>query len=531
MNLAERLLRRASETPDAPAIFYRGDSLSYSELSGRIYRLAFSFTRMGVVKGEAVALIMRNCPEFVITYLALARIGAVAVPLNPLMTESEIASAIDSSGSVGMVVQEKFAEHARQSVQSCHSIRFTVVSDGSPEHCGQIAFDDLLNRTGGDLPETETADDDLAALLFTSGVTGRSKAVMLTHGNLIANTEDVCAVLRPVEADRFLVVIPMFHCFCWTASVLTPLMSGGSIVAIEAVQPFSDIVESFSRYGVTVFMGVPALLAALLKVPGFDPVAQGLPLKWCLSGASPLPAGLQDEFERHFRMPLIEGYGLTETSPVLTVNPPGGVCKHGSVGPALPGVELQIRAEDDTVLPTGAIGEVMARGKNVMKGYWNDAATTEAAFTGDGWLRTGDVGYLDEDGYLFLVDRKKDLVIVKGLNVYPREVEDILMEHPAVAEAAVIGVPDARGDEKLRAYVTLKKDAVATPKELSALFKGRLAPYKVPKVFTIIDEMPVNHLGKTLKRELREMARREAAARAEAAAARAKTPAGAGSAS
>jgi len=289
------------------------------------------------------------------------------------------------------------------------------------------------------------------------------------------------------------------------------MLSGGAIVIVESVQPFSEVLAACARHGVTVFIGVPAIFAAIVKAPGLTLETLGGRVRWALSGAAPLAVQVQRGFEEKFGIPLIQGYGLTEASPVVSTNPPHGMRKHGSIGPPIPNVSVQIRSEDGTVLGPGEIGELVAKGPNVMLGYRNDPEGTAAAFTEDGWLRTGDLGSIDEDGYIFLVDRAKDLVIVKGLNVYPREVEEVLLEHPSVADAAVIGVPDHTGDETLRAYVVLKEGASATPDELLGLFKDRLARYKTPRAVVLLDQMPTNTLGKTLKRVLREQAREELA--------------------
>lgn len=505
MNLADRLLQQSAETPNAPALVFRDQTISYAELAGQVLSAAGGLVSAGVRHGDRVVLIMRNCPEFVVAYLGLARIGAVAVPVNPAATPREMAIFLQSSGPVGVIAQEKFLAPVREAVDACRQVRFVSVTDPGDNSKGAVPFRHFLTAAHTrELPAGPTRDD-LATLLFTSGVTGLSKAVMLTHWNLISDALGSVDVMKPGPGDRILAVLPMFHSFGWTVSVLAALLSGACCVVVESVQPFSELVAAIEKQNVTMLIAVPAIHAALLKAPGFRPES----LKWGLSGASPLPPGIHELYQSRLGVPLIEGYGLTETSPVLTINPIDGANKPGSVGLPIEGVDLAIKAPDGAFLPSGEIGEVLAKGPNVMKGYWRDPASTAAAFTQDGWLLTGDLGYLDRDGYLFLVDRAKDLVIVKGLNVYPREVEEILMQHPAVAEAAVIGVPEATGDEWVRAYVVLKENTSATSSELSAHCRGRLAGFKIPRTVTVLDTMPRNSLGKTLKRTLREMAMNE----------------------
>ena len=510
MNLAERLLQSAAQNSDRTAIIFRDREISYGEVAGQVLAAARSFAAMGVGRGDAVMLIMRNCPEFVVSYLALSRIGAITAPMNPAASPHEVTAAAQSSGAVGIIAQARYLENAAEAC-SRETVRFTIVADGPCTSPDQIPFDKLLSPPeGAPLPEGPS-DDDIAALLFTSGVTGQSKAVMLSHRNVLSNGESCVEVFHCSPEDRCLTVLPMFHVFCWTVCVVMLMLSGGAIVIVESVQPFSEVLAACARHGVTVFIGVPAIFAAVVKTPGLTLEKLGGRVRWALSGAAPLAVQVQRGFEEKFGIPLIQGYGLTEASPVVSTNPPHGMRKHGSIGPPIPNVSVQIRSEDGTVLGPGEIGELVAKGPNVMLGYRNDPEGTAAAFTEDGRLRTGDLGSIDEDGYIFLVDRAKDLVIVKGLNVYPREVEEVLLEHPSVADAAVIGVPDHTGDETLRAYVVLKEGASATPDELLGLFKDRLARYKTPRAVIVLDQMPTNTLGKTLKRVLREQAREEIA--------------------
>jgi len=302
----------------------------------------------------------------------------------------------------------------------------------------------------------------------------------------------------------------MFHSFAWTVCVILPMYLGCKVAIVESIQPFGDVLKQIFKERVSVFVAVPPIYAALLRVPFWRPMRWINPLRLCISGASALPAPVHEKFEKKFGFPLMEGYGLTEASPVVTLNPEARRLA-GSIGKALPGIELRIADESGATVPPGEVGEICVRGQNVMKGYYREEEATREAFLDPGrrWLKSGDVGHIDPDGYIYISDRKKDLIIVKGLNVYPKQVEDILLSHPAVQEAAVVGIADETGDEIIRAFVTLKEGSQADKQELIKLCRGKLAPYKCPKDLEIRKEMPKNTLGKILKRALREEIRRE----------------------
>jgi len=302
-------------------------------------------------------------------------------------------------------------------------------------------------------------------------------------------------------------VLPMFHSFAWSTNVILPLRLGATTVVIESLLPFQPALKQLWKYKVTLVCCIPQVYSTLVhRVHGPKALLLRLlnPLKMAISGAAPLPAEVQVKFEKTFGTALLEGYGLTEAAPVVSVNPRYGTHKPGTVGLPLPGIDIKITDDDEQELETSEIGEVCVRGANVMVGYYKQPEATAEAFTADGWLKTGDLGFLDSDGYLTLVDRKKDLIIAKGLNIYPQEVETALITHPAVAEVAVVGIRDESGDESVRAFVVLEPDASVKPRELIAYARPSLASYKVPKDVVIVDELPKNALGKVLKKDLRE---------------------------
>jgi long-chain acyl-CoA synthetase len=347
--------------------------------------------------------------------------------------------------------------------------------------------------------------EDVAMIIYTSGTTGKPKGAMLTHANYIANAEQCIGMVRSLRRkDVFLCLLPMFHSFGWTVCVIIPLYLGCKIAIIESIQPFGDVIKQIFKQRVSIFVAVPPIYAALLRVPFWWPMRWINPLRLCISGAAALPVPVHNKFEKKFGIPLLEGYGLTEASPVVTLNPEVKRVP-GSIGKILPGVELRFVSETGQDVALGEVGEICIRGGNVMKGYYHQDDATREAFLDEKkeWLRSGDLGFIDSEGYVHISDRKKDLIIVKGLNVYPKEVEDVLLEHPGVQEAAVVGIQDETGDELIRAYVTLKTDHTVEKTELMKLCRAKLAPYKCPRDIDIRKDLPKNTLGKILKRELR----------------------------
>jgi long-chain acyl-CoA synthetase len=344
-------------------------------------------------------------------------------------------------------------------------------------------------------------EKDLAVLIYTSGTTGRPKGAMLTHGNLLHNIRSCQQMLESTLGDRFVLLLPMFHSFMLTVCVLLPLCTGASIVLIKSIHPAKNIILEILRHQGTILPAVPSFfrLFAQAELP------PQLPLRLCISGGAALPVEILREFNRKFPLPLLEGYGLSETSPVASLNPIRGPWKEGSIGVPIPDVELSVQDDQGRCLPPREIGEICIRGGNVMAGYWNQPEAT-AAVMRDGWLLTGDVGYRDEDGYFYITDRKKDMLIVNGINVYPREIEELIYQYPGIREAAVIGVPDARRGEQPVAFVSLNEGAAFDEYALLRYLRDRMAHYKVPRKVTVLPALPRNATGKILKTELRKMA-------------------------
>lgn len=501
MDLCSKLENVAATRPAATALIYRDQRISYEDLCSRIRQCATGLSRIGVKPGDRFALVMRNSPEFIIIYYALARIGAIAVPVNFLLKPSEIRYIFDHCGIVGAAVQSRSLASVREAARELTRFNYLVCCDGA-ECENSTPFEDLMGTDPGPGQST-VREGDVVCILYTSGTTGKPKGVMLTHRNILSNTEACRQAIRIKREDVFICLLPMFHTFAWTTCVVLPLSLGCEVVIVESIQPFKDVAIQVRKYRVTCFIAVPPIFSAMARMPFWRPLKFLLPLRICVSGAAPLPRGVLEKFEAKFGLPLLEGYGLTEASPVVSLNPLDGVHKPGTVGLTLPTVEVKI-LENGQEVKHGDVGEICVRGDNVMLGYYNDPAATREAIDPEGWLHTGDLGRVQHGGYIEIVDRAKDLIIVKGLNVYSREVEDVLLSHPNVAEAAVIGVPDENGDETVKAFVVPKEGRNVEKSELLRLCKEQLAPYKWPREVILASFLPKNSIGKVIKRELKE---------------------------
>lgn len=470
-NLADALLAHAGDTPDAAALVDASGDITFGELADRSGRAAGQLISQGVEPGDRVAIFGTNTVAFVVSYLAVLRVGAIAVPVNPQAPTSELDRELESVGAK-VVLREPL--------------------DG--------------RRRGKDVPVVDRSGDDVAVLLFTAGTAGPPKAAMLTHGSMLANLRQV--IEHPglgLHADDVgLAVLPFFHVFGLNAVLGLGLAAGSRSVLMERFDA-AQTVELVRRHRITVLAGVPAMYHAFLDLDeAVAPKDTFATVRLAISGAAPLTTEVFEATRDRFGMAISDGYGLTEASPVVTTSAIGrGVLRPGHIGPPLPGIEVRlVDADGSDVLP-GDPGEIWVRGPNVFLGYWGDDEATRRAVTSDGWLRTGDIAVEDDAGELSLVDRAKDLIIVSGFNVYPAEVEQILLMHPAVADAAVVGEADPRSGERVVAFVVAEAGASPQPAELIEYCSGQLARYKCPSRVEIVDELPRSFAGKVLRRELR----------------------------
>jgi long-chain acyl-CoA synthetase len=496
--LSASLSQTAAAHPARPALRLGELTLSYGELDALVTALAANLVKHGVQPGDRIALLFPNCPQFVIAYYAITRAGAIANPLNCLLGPGEVATILRDSGARLLLAHEALAPLAHAAQGHLPTLEQVIIS-GSPAASSDPTFEDWLRPPAEPVTLPAGRPQDVAVLVYTSGTTGVPKGAMLTHQNLLANALACRDTILVGPEDCFATVLPLFHSFGATVCMILPILLGACSLHIPRFQA-AALLDTLRTSGATVFPAVPSMLALLLKVK--DRSEDRLPaLRLAVSGGAPLPLAVLQGFEDRFGVPLLEGYGPTEASPVVSVNPLVGTRKPGSVGPPLPGVEVAIRAEDGRWLATGEVGEICVRGPNVMAGYWQHLEAT-AEVIHDGWLLTGDMGKLDEEGYLYILGRQKDMIIVGGMNVYPREIEDVALTHPAVAEAAAVGVSHTLKGEVPRLFVVLREGAAATEQTLLDHCRAHLAAFKCPEAVHFIAELPRTATGKVMKNAL-----------------------------
>jgi long-chain acyl-CoA synthetase len=521
--LDDLLARAAEQHPDRPALDFMGRHWRYRDLSRMVDRTAAGLMRLGVGRGDRVILCLPNTPYFVAAYFAVLRLGATVVSMNPLYTEREMAHLVRDSGArIAFVpdvpgIYAKLAavpELARlvlcpmAAILPLHlSLAYRLLKRRSivspPSDGGRTLFFAALGRAAIVPPIAGRDPEDVAVLQYTGGTTGLPKGAMLSHRSLVANCLQVAAHdgQRPDVAEQAMGVLPMFHVFALTTVLNYSIHTAACIVLLPRFE-MPAFLKAMARTRPERLFVVPTILTALNALPDaqLPPTAQ---LRMCISGGAPLPPEVRHAFERRSGARVVEGYGLSEASPIVTCNPIVGEVRDGSAGIAFPETVIEIRSlETGASLSRGEAGEVCVRGPQLMTGYWQRPDET-AEVLGDGTLRTGDVGYLDADGYLFLVDRIKDLILCGGYNVYPRVIEDALYEHPAIAEAVVVGVPDPYRGEAPKAFVTLKEGASAGPDELRVFLASRISKIEMPREIELRDELPRTLIGKLSKKELR----------------------------
>jgi long-chain acyl-CoA synthetase len=500
--IPNRFRATARQWAQAPVVVGCGRDLSYDELDTASDGVAGSLAAAGIQPGERIALYCPNGTEFVIAYLGILKAGACVVPVHLMLNPLEVGFILRDAGARGLFYHASLAGSATQALDEAPAAGLRVCIGACADASEGVADLDAMAASGLappvlDLDPTEA----LAAILYTSGTTGRPKGAMLSHANLSANAEAVMQALGLTPGrDRILVVLPMFHAFAATVGMLMPLLHGLSLIPVLRFDP-RQVSAAVADHGATVFLGVPSMYALLLRLDE-TAVALWRGVRLCVCGGAAMPQAVMAGFEARFGIPLLEGDGPTECSPVTCVNPVGGPRKPGSVGPAIPGVAMRIAGPDGSTLPDGEHGEVCVCGPNVMRGYWRLPDETAASFFGD-WFRTGDLGWRDADGYFYLVDRIKDLIITNGMNVYPRVIEEALYQHPDLAEAAVVAEPHPLHGELPIAYVVAKPGLSLDPVALRDWCRARLGRHEVPRRILVREALPRNAAGKILKRELR----------------------------
>ncbi len=496
-NLAGSLERTAASSPDSVAITYEGRSITFGDLESAAARVATGLHERGVGSGERVAVWLPNHPAFAESMYGAWRCGATVVPVHAALTSPEATHILTDAGAKVLICGEAQAAAAPDLVGSVENI---VVVGEAPD--GTVSYESFTAPSDDAPPVVDVSDDDLALIAYTAGTSGLPKGAMLTHANLRANLEQMRQAPVAIRSDDVvLCILPLFHIFGLNVVLNLSVDVGARIVLLERFDPNASI-EAIRTEGVTVIAGAPPAYVAWLATHDV-PAESFATVRVAVSGAAPLPKEILGTFEQRFGVTIWEGYGLTETAPALTSTAVGGVAKAGSIGRPLPGVEIRLVDEDGEDVEEGDPGEVIVRGPNVFRGYWNQPDETSRVLR-DGWFYTGDVAVADDEGDLYIVDRRRDLILVSGFNVYPREVEDVLRRHPKVGDCTVVGEPDPRTGESVRAIVVADPPGGSvTAEELLEFCRRSLAPYKVPAVVDVVREIPRNAAGKVLRRVLR----------------------------
>jgi len=490
-NLTGMLADTVAEHGDRTAIKLDDLEIPYTGLHEGSARVAGLLRDKGVEPGDRVGLMLPNLPYFPFAFFGVLRAGAVVVPMNPLLKEREVAFHLKDSGSKVLLAWTQFAD-AAQAGSGDAGAECILVEPGNFEQmlAGADPFEDIVERD----------DDDTALILYTSGTTGTPKGAELTHANLRAATQTSVDLVDAGPENVTFGALPLFHVFGLTSGLNSAVRVGGELTLLPRFDP-GKALEIIQRDGVTTFLGVPTMYAAMLHHGDHDSF-DTKSLELCVSGGAAMPVEILRGFEDAFGCKVLEGYGMSETCAIAAFNRPDRERKPGSIGIPVPGVEMKVVGEDGKEVPQGEVGEILIKGPVVMKGYWNRDDATAETIDSDGWLHSGDMATIDEDGFFFIVDRKKDMIIRGGFNVYPREIEEVLYEHPAVAEAAVVGVEHESLGEEVAAAVALKDGEEATPDELRAYVKERVAAYKYPRLVWITDSLPKGPTGKILKRDI-----------------------------
>ncbi|MHA2339095.1 MAG: long-chain-fatty-acid--CoA ligase [Candidatus Hodarchaeales archaeon] len=515
LNLASILEGSSREYPEKLAIIFGESRITYSQLNVMANKIAHGLTKSGLGKGDHIALSCPNLPYFPMVYYAILKIGGTVVPLNVLLKRNEIEYHLkdsDAKAYFSFVGTEELpmgeeAWAGFNKVDSCkHFWLITPENMQSPIE-GAQTMSELVSDQPTTFEYVVTNPLDTAVILYTSGTTGQPKGAELSHMNMYINAAQSTMLPNQTSDDILLITLPMFHSFGQTVQMNAGIMLGNTLVLVARFDP-DAVLAGMEKENVTLFAGVPTMYWGLLNHPEvekYDLEKISKTLRLGTAGGSAMPVEIMKAFEEKFKITILEGYGLSETSPVACFSRLDKLRKPGSIGVPIHGIQMMIADDNGNPLPTGEVGEVLIRGNNIMKGYYKRPEATAETFTKDGWFKSGDLGKMDEDGYFYITDRKKDMIIRGGFNVYPSELENVLISHPAISLAAVIGVPHDQYGEEVKAFVILNEGHVISPEEIIEWAKNTMAAYKYPRMVIIKENLPMTGSGKLLKRELREM--------------------------
>ncbi len=514
LNLAVLLEDSAKKVPDRTAIIFNETKLTYGQVNGMANQVAGGLLAAGIQKGDKVALFCPNLPYFPIVYFGILKAGATVVPLNVLLKAREIAYHLADSEAKAIFCFEGTAElpmgqngfDGFGSAENCDHFFMMTANPASPSPIeGTTTLAEMMQGHAPVFETVATAADDTAVILYTSGTTGQPKGAELTHSNMVMNAHLSDTMYEAADHDVHLVALPLFHSFGQTAQLNSGFYNQATLSLLPRFDPQTAL-SIIDRDEVTLFAGVPTMYWAILNIPKvetlFDLEKIASHLRLCFAGGSSLPVEVMKDFEAKFNVTILEGYGLSETSPIASFNPFDGERKIGSVGIPVWGIDMKVVDEKDNEVPRGETGEILIRGHNIMKGYYNRPKATAETMRG-GWFHSGDIGRMDQDGYVYIVDRVKDMIIRGGFNVYPREIEEVLMTHPAVSLAAVVGVEHESHGEEIKAYIILKDGQSIEAEKLIVWSKENMADYKYPRIIDICETLPMTATGKILKRQLR----------------------------
>lgn len=506
--IPEILKDTVSNYPNHTSISFYNKKYTFSEVQNAVTAFASALQKNGIQKGDRVAIMLPNCPQYVISFYGILTTGAIVTQVNPMSVERELTHLLSDSGSETIIVLGSLYPLVK-SIQSETKLRKIIVVNLAPteeSYDGNPPFENFLKEGNGIvLPVSIDASEDIAVLQYTGGTTGRSKGVMLTHRNLLANVMQSREFFKgsiEIANERSLSVIPFFHVYGMNISMNLSIFMANEMIILPRFE-IMEVLTTIKNEQPTLFPGVPTMYVAIINHPEAEKYGINC-IKVCNSGSAPMPVELINQFERKTGAKILEGYGLSESSPTTHCNPAFAERKPGTVGFGLPSTDYKIvdLATGTIEVPVGEIGELIVKGPQVMKGYWNMPEETAHTLK-DGWLFTGDIGRVDDEGYLSIVDRKKDMIIASGFNIYPREVEEILYEHPSVQEAVVIGVPDTYRGETVKAVIVLKTGETTTVDEILQYCQANLSSYKVPRYIEFREQLPKTNVGKILRRALR----------------------------
>ncbi len=505
MNLASILEKSAKNHPFKRSVISGKSKISYAQLNLLANQLASFFIKHKNLKKQSkIAILHENSINYLVALFAIAKAGMISVPLNTFLKPSAFIYILNGCEVELLISSSKFQDSLGELKKRTDSLRDIVITDEKIESF--LYLEDILDKECKNNLNEVTDETEVALISYTSSTTGSPKGVMLSHKNLISNINSCLKAIEVKSKDCFLMLLPMFHSFTLTASVFLPIKAGARLIILQSMKPVRRIIKTVIFNRITILVGIPQLFRILnyIKLPKIYSILSFLnPLRLAISGAAPLDKKIASEFMEKYKIKLLEGYGLAEASPVVSINPVDKDSKLGSVGLPLPGIEVKVIDVEESELPPNEVGELIVRGPNVMKGYYNMPYETAEAIKG-GWLFTGDLAKIDKDGYIYIVDRKKDLIISHGMNIYPREIEEVIELHPKVKEVAVIGKKDKHKGEVTIAIIVTEENATIKSKEIIEHCKDRLANYKVPHIIEIKEELPKTPTGKVLKRKLRE---------------------------